>query len=341
MMLDTATDFTWVPCGSSEGDPIFISTSSQSFSPLSCNALACWFPREDGSILISCSSQYICQYSFTYTNINQPRGYFASDVINFPQTNYPGYRITFGCRSNSTELTGVLGLNLGMLSFVKQSNIPRFSYCIPGHKPQARGTLVIGNNPNSASLKYTRLQSIGNKNLPYYDYDAYSLKIQGIMVGNRVLSILSSVFEPGHMGAGQTIISSATLFTHLVMDAYREVRREFLRQNWKLVSKVSTMYAGLGGLDLCFELGSAGSNYIEGLSGVVLVFDGGVELRVEKDKLLAELEPGLWCFTFGGTDLVGLRASIIGTYHQQDLWVEYDIDGAAIGFAPADCSKLS
>ncbi|KAF3795288.1 Microtubule-associated protein 70-2 [Nymphaea thermarum] len=285
------------------------------------------------------SNQYICQYSFTYTDINQPRGYFASDVINFPQTNYPGYRTTFGCRSNSTELTGVLGLNLGMLSFVKQSNIPRFSYCIPGHKPQVRGTLIIGYNPNSASLKYTRLQSIGNKNLPYYDYDAYSLKIQGIMVGNRVLNISSSVFEPEGMGAGQTFISSSTLFTHLVMGAYREVRREFLRQNWKLVSKVSTMYAGLGGLDLCFELGSAGSNYIQGLSGVVLVFDGGVELRVEKDKLLAELEPGLWCFTFGGTDLVGLRASIIGTYHQQDLWVEYDIDGAAIGFAPADCSK--
>ncbi|CAN6478206.1 unnamed protein product [Victoria cruziana] len=339
MMLDTASDLTWVPCGSGEGDRIFIPSSSQSFSPLGCSAAACWFPREDGSILISCSNQYICQYSFSYTNTNQPVGYFALDVINFPRTSYPGYRITFGCRSNSTELTGVLGLNLGTLSFAKQSNIPRFSYCIPRNKPRVPGTLIIGNNPSSTSFKYTKLQRMAIRNLPYYDYGAYSLKIQGIMVGNRILNISSSVFETSGMGAGQTIISSAALFTHLVMDAYREVRREFLRQNWKLVSKVSTMYAGLGGLDLCFELGLEGSNYTEGLSGVVLLFDGGVELRVERDKLLAELEPGLWCFTFGGTDLVGLRSTIIGTYHQQDVWVEYDIDRAAVGFAPADCSK--
>lgn len=43
----------------------------------------------------------------------------------------------------------------------------------------------------------------------------------------------------------------------------------------------------------------------------------------------------------GNADLAGISAFVIGHHHQQNLWVEYDLDNARLGFAPVRCDLAS
>ncbi|KAL0724847.1 hypothetical protein Bca4012_039446 [Brassica carinata] len=72
------------------------------------------------------------------------------------------------------------------------------------------------------------------------------------------------------------------------------------------------------------------------LPTVSLMFRGA-ELTVSGEKLLYQV-PGLgsdqkYCFTFGNSDLAGFEVFIIGNVHQQNVWMEYDIANAQVGFA--------
>ena len=46
----------------------------------------------------------------------------------------------------------------------------------------------------------------------------------------------------------------------------------------------------------------------------------------------------IYCFTFGNSDLVPVEANIIGNHHQQNLWIEYDVQNSRIGFAQTRCN---
>ena len=43
------------------------------------------------------------------------------------------------------------------------------------------------------------------------------------------------------------------------------------------------------------------------------------------------------CLTFGSSDMAGMSAYVIGHHHQQNVWVEYDLQNGRVGFAPARC----
>jgi hypothetical protein len=45
----------------------------------------------------------------------------------------------------------------------------------------------------------------------------------------------------------------------------------------------------------------------------------------------------VWCLTFGNSDMAGMSAYVIGHHHQQNVWVEYDLQNSRVGFAPARC----
>jgi hypothetical protein len=196
-------------------------------------------------------------------------------------------------------------------------------------------------------LNYTPLFTIALR-LPYFNRAAYSLRLEGIKVGNSLLPIPKSVFLPDHTGAGQTMIDSGTQFTFLVGEAYAPLKQEFVRQNrGLLMNPMGGNFVFQGALDLCYQR-PASAPFPQTLSPVTLMFDSA-QITVDGHQLLYQIPKSsegsyaangmvIYCFTFGNSDLVPVEANIIGNHHQQNLWIEYDLQNSRIGFARARCN---
>lgn len=253
-----------------------------------------------------------------------------------------------GFSSNSDEdmkTTGLMGMNRGSLSFVSQMNFPKFSYCISGS--DFSGILLLGNNNFTwlMPLNYTPLIQISIP-LPYFDRAAYTVRLQGIRVSEKVLPLPKSILEPDHTGAGQTMVDSGTQFTFLLGPAYNALRNEFLNQtNGYLRVLDDPNFVFQGAMDLCY-LVPLNQTSFSVLPSVSILF-GGAEMSISGDKLLYRV-PGeirgndsVYCLTFGNSDLLGIEAYVIGHHHQQNVWMEFDLEKSRIGFAQVRCDLAS
>ncbi|XVE52644.1 hypothetical protein DITRI_Ditri02bG0139200 [Diplodiscus trichospermus] len=129
-----------------------------------------------------------------------------------------------------TRVSGrIIGMNHGSLSFVSQMGFPKFSYCISGF--DSSGVLLLGDARFSwlKDLNYTPLIQISDT-LPYFDRVAYTVQLEGIKVGNKMLDQPRSAFFLNHTGAGQTMVDSDPQFTFLLGPVYTALRNEFLQQ---------------------------------------------------------------------------------------------------------------
>ncbi|KAJ0987795.1 hypothetical protein J5N97_006151 [Dioscorea zingiberensis] len=173
--------------------------------------------------------------------------------------------------------------------------------------------------------------------LPYFDRVAYSVQLEGIKVGSKLLPIPKSVLVPDHTGAGQTMVDSGSHFTFLLGPAYAALRTEFLNQTRGILTLLNEPdFVFQGAFDLCFRMPERSP--IPRLPEVVLMFRGA-EMSVTGDRLLYRVAgekrgmDAVWCFTFGNSDLVPLAAYVIGHHHQQNVWVEYDLENGRVGTA--------
>lgn len=96
-----------------------------------------------------------------------------------------------------------------------------------------------------------------------------------------------------------------------------------------------------GAFDTCFEIRDAAVD-VRGLRvpDVDLVLRGA-EVKVTRERLLYRVGGGIWCLTFGNSDLVPMEAYVIGHHHQMNVWVEYDLERARVGFGPVQCDLAS
>lgn len=170
--------------------------------------------------------------------------------------------------------------------------------------------------------------------MPNFDPLAYTVVMQGIRIGGKKLNIPPSVFLPDASGAGQTMIDSGSDFTFLVDEAYNKVREEIVRLVGPKIKK-GYVYGGMS--DMCFD-----GNTMEigrQIGNMVFEFDKGVEIVVEKERVLAEVGGGVQCIGIGRSEILGTASNIIGNFHQQNLWVEFDLAKRRVGFGRADCSR--
>lgn len=250
-----------------------------------------------------------------------------------------------GSSSNPDEdskTTGLIGMNRGSLSFINQMGYQKFSYCISGRDPS--GVLLFGEAkfPWLKPLNYTPLIQISTP-LPYFDRVAYTVQLEGIRVGNKMLALPKDVFVPDHTGAGQTMVDSGTQFTFLLGPAYTVLRNEFLKQTSGILSVLDDPnFVFQGAMDLCYRVAPTRPK----LPTVTLIFRG-LEMSVSDERLLYRV-PGMIrggknvdCFTFGNSDLLGVEAYIIGHHHQQDQWIEYDLANSRFGLAEIRCDLAS
>lgn len=172
--------------------------------------------------------------------------------------------------------------------------------------------------------------------MPNLDPLAYTLPMQGIKIGGKRLNIRPSVFRPDAGGSGQTMIDSGSEFTFLVDAAYNIVREEVIRT---VGNKIKKGYVYGGVADMCFD-----GNAIEIgrlIGNLVLEFERGVEIVVPKERVLADVGGGVHCVGIGRSERLGAASNIIGNFHQQNLWVEFDLANRRVGFGAADCSRLA
>ncbi|KAJ3682714.1 hypothetical protein LUZ60_012941 [Juncus effusus] len=355
MVLDTGSELSWLVCNSSYNDS-FKSFSSHTFNRIPCNSAICRNQSRDLPIPPSCDqTTQTCHVSISYADMSTSSGVLSSDQFHISNagTNSTLQPVLFGCMdstydSTQTFTTGLLGMNRGSLSFVTQTGIKRFSYCISDRDDS--GILLLGGLPNSSlpftlPLNYTPLIQISLP-LPYFDRVAYSVQLEGIRVANTILPIPKSVLVPDHTGAGQTMVDSGTQFTFLLGEAYTALKNEFLKQTKNLLPFLNEPdYVFQGAFDTCFKLPQNKIPYLE-LPEVGLVLRDA-EVRITGERLLYRVpnenrgSDAVWCFTFGNSDLVPISAFIIGHHHQQNVWVEYDLENGRLGFAPVRCDLAS
>ncbi|XP_020577718.1 aspartic proteinase PCS1-like [Phalaenopsis equestris] len=342
MVLDTGSELSWLLCNSST-DYSFHPLSSSSFSFIPCSSPTC-------QSYVPCDPSSRCQISLSYADGSTSDGLLASDLFLLPVHKFAAFgciNTSFSSSVSDQTAVGLLGMNQGPLSFITQTSIRRFSYCIPA-AAEAAGVLLLGDADLNfvPHLNYTPLFQISLP-LPYFDRVAYSVQLEGIRVAGNLLPIPKSVLVPDHTGAGQTIVDSGTQFTFLLGSAYSALKIEFLRRTKGVLKELEEPdFVYQGAFDACFLIPSLRATPPEGIPAVSLVLPGA-EVVVGGQRLLYRVAgerrggDSVWCLTFGNADLVPIEAYVIGHHHQQDLWVEYDLDRGRVGFGPVRCELAS
>ncbi|XP_051131431.1 aspartic proteinase PCS1-like isoform X1 [Andrographis paniculata] len=349
MVLDTGSELPWLQCNTTRKDrPVFDPNRSLSYTPIPCTSSTCTSQTRDLSIPASCDSKNLCHAVLSYADASSSEGNLATDYFAIGGSRFNG--TIFGCMDSGfsnnldedSKTTGLMGMNRGSLSFVSQMGLKKFSYCISGS--DFSGILLFGDSNFTwlLPLNYTPLIQISTP-LPYFDRAAYTVQLEGIKVSETLLQLPKSVFEPDHTGAGQTMVDSGTQFTFLLGPAYTALKNEFINQTARILRVLEDPdFVFQGAFDLCFRVPLNSTAFPKPLPSVSLVFNGA-EITVSGDRLLYRA-PGevrgndsVHCFTFGNSDLLGIEAYIIGHHHQQNVWMEFDLEKSRIGVAQVRC----
>lgn len=130
------------------------------------------------------------------------------------------------------------------------------------------------------------------------------------------------------------MIDSGTEYTFLVEAAYAKIREEVVRLAGP---KLKKGYVYGGSLDMCFDGDVTETG--RSIGDMAFEFENGVEIVINKERVLDEVGGGVHCVAIGRSEALGVTSNIIGNFHQQNLWVEFDMNSRQIGFGAADCSK--
>lgn len=341
MVLDTGSQLSWIKCHKKAPAPpttSFDPSRSSSFSVLPCTHPLCKPRAVDFTLPTDCDQNRLCHYSYFYADGTFAEGNLVKEKFTFSasQSTLP---LVLGCAKDSSEDKGILGMNLGRLSFASQAKISKFSYCVPTRGSQVgytpTGSFYLGENPNSAGLRYVSFLTFPqSQRSPNLDPLAYSVPMQGVRIQGKRLDIPPSAFRPDASGSGQTIVDSGSEFTYLVDVAYNKVKEEIVRLAGPRMKK-GYVYGGVA--DMCFDGNAMEVGRLIG--DMVFEFEKGVEILIEKERVLADVGGGVHCVGIGRSEMLGLASNIFGNFHQQNLWVEFDLTSRRVGFGKADCSR--
>ncbi|XP_076929692.1 aspartic proteinase PCS1-like [Bidens hawaiensis] len=338
MVLDTGSQLSWIQCHNKTPTKSFDPSLSSSFSILPCNHPICKPRVPDFTLPTTCDQNRFCHYSYFYADGTLAEGNLVREKITYSryQSTQP---VALGCATASKDTEGILGMNLGRLSFASQAKISKFSYCTPTRqingKVKSTGAFYLGQNPYSKTFKYVNILTFPeSQRSPNFDPFAYTVGMEGIRIGGKRLNIPPSVFRPDAGGSGQTMIDSGTDYTYLVDAAYIKIREEIVRIAG---SRLKKGYVYRGSLDLCFNGNAVEIGRLIG--NMVFEFGKGVEVVIGKERVLDDIGRGISCLGIGRSERLGVPSNIIGNFHQQNQWVEFDIVNRKVGFGGADCSR--
>ncbi|GLJ14276.1 hypothetical protein SUGI_0229510 [Cryptomeria japonica] len=248
----------------------------------------------------------------------------------------PVEKFVFGCANAVSGIIqllsepGLVGFGRDPLSFVSQTATlydSTFSYCLPSlFSSDFTGSLLLGKGALSApGLHFAPLLS----NARYHYF--YYVGLNGISVGDELVSIPAGTFTFNNSTGRGSIIDSGTVSTRLVEPAYNPMRDSFRRQLSNM-----TMASPSSPFDTCYNNPSSDVEF----PLITLHFDDNLDftLPVENTLIPGNDDGSVLCLAFalppGGGDAI---FSIIGNYQQQNFRIVHDVTGSRLGIAREDC----
>ncbi|AES99398.2 aspartic protease family protein, putative [Medicago truncatula] len=322
MVLDTGSELSWLHCKKLPNlNFIFNPLVSSSYTPTPCTSPICTTQTRDLINPVSCDANKLCHIIVSYADSSSMGATLP------PRLSSLEAPLNVECSGDEdSKTTGLMGMDLGSLSFSNQMRLPKFSYCISNK--DSTGVLVlenIANPPRLGPLHYTPLVKKTTP-LPYFNRFAYTVQLEGIRVSEKLLPLpkirlftRSHWSGSNHGGFGYPIHISTPTGLHCFKERIRNPNQKY----------TNTFRVPIG-------------STLPVLPVVTLMFDGA-ELRVTGERLLykvsnvAKSNSWIYCFTFGNSDLLGIEAFIIGHHHQRNVWMEYDLANSRIGFSDTNC----
>ncbi|KAI3951612.1 hypothetical protein MKX01_018728 [Papaver californicum] len=340
-IMDTGSDLIWTQCKPctdcyKQPTPIFDPSKSSSFSKLSCTNNLC------RALTSSMCSNDACKYLYAYGDDSTTQGIMASETFTFGDSSSKDKsssisipKVGFGCGNDNegggfTQGAGLVGLGRGPLSFVSQLGTGKFSYCLNSIDSTQTSSLLFGSlanlvNTTTSDDEIQTTPLIKNPSQPSF----YYLGLEGITVGETLLSIPKSTFQLKPSGSGGFIIDSGTTITYLQKTGFNAVKKAFVSQMKLTVAADSST-----GLDLCFNLPTDVSEI--DVPKLIFHFKGADLDLPGNNYMIADSDLGLVCLAMGASN--GL--SIFGNVQQQNMLILHDLEKEVMSFVPTKCDQL-
>ncbi|KAI4310595.1 hypothetical protein MLD38_035563 [Melastoma candidum] len=364
LVFDTGSSLVWFPCtsrylcsrcsftGVSKVRP-FIPHLSSSARIVGCSNQKCgWF--FGGNVASQCGHcgtqanctcpPYIIEYGSGSTG-----GILLTDTVTFPRGKAEA-GILVGCSVSSVrQPAGIAGFGRAKESLPAQLGARRFSYCLQSRKfddTPVSSKLVLETGPGrsgrkSAGTSYTPFLRNPDKSIPAFQ-EFYYVLLWKVVVGSKQLKLPYKFLVPGADGNGGTIVDSGTTFTFMEKPIFEIVAKEIEAQMGEHRRSIATEMKT--GLWPCFNISRTKKVQFPGLG---FRFKGGAEMALPQENYFALVgDTGDICFTVVTNDGTGPEsgggsgpAIILGSFQQQNFYVEYDLENKRLGFRKQNCIK--
>ncbi|XP_050382146.1 probable aspartyl protease At4g16563 [Argentina anserina] len=355
-VMDTGSSLVWFPCTSRyvcsrcsfpnidpSHIPAFIPKLSSSSRIVGCKNPKCaWVFGPEINTKCPNSSQacptYVIQYGSGTT-----AGKLLSESLDFPDKVVPNFFV--GCSFLSIrQPAGIAGFGRGPQSLPAQMGLSKFSYCLVSRRfddTPVSSDLVLstGNDDGADDISYTPFQkNPGAANTAYREY--YYLLLRRVIVGKKPVKIPYKYLVPGEDDNGGTIVDSGSTFTFMERPVFEAVAEAFAAQMEKYTR--ARDIENRTGLKPCFDISKEDKVDFPEL---VFQFKGGAKMALPLNNYFALVtSDGVVCLTIvtdgaAGPGVAAGPAVILGSFQQQNFYVEYDLERERFGFRKQNCKK--
>ncbi|KAK8477306.1 hypothetical protein V6N13_059676 [Hibiscus sabdariffa] len=283
---------------------------------------------------------YIIQYGLGSTG-----GLLLVENLVFPQKTFQDFLVGCSVFSNR-QPAGIAGFGRSPESLPSQLGLKKFSYCLVSRQFDDTGIssnmlLETGSGTGDAKtpgLSYTPFyKNQATSNLAFKEY--YYVTLRKIVVGNKHVKVPYSFLVPGSDGNGGTIVDSGSTFTFMERPVFELVSKEFEKQmgNYSRAREVENM----SGLGPCFNI--SGYKSVEAPE-LTFQFKGGAKMVLPLTNYFSLVgDDNVVCLTVITDNVVaqgsqGGPAIILGSFQQQNYYIEFDLANDRFGFAKKLCA---
>ncbi|KAH1090360.1 hypothetical protein J1N35_017617 [Gossypium stocksii] len=283
---------------------------------------------------------YLIQYGLGST-----AGLLLVENLVFPQKTFQDFLVGCSILSNR-QPAGIAGFGRSAKSLPSQLGLKKFSYCLVSRRFDDTGVssnmlLETGSGSGDAKtpgLSYTPFYRNQVASNPAFK-EFYYVTLRKILVGDKHVKVPYSCLVPGSDGNGGTIVDSGSTFTFMERPVFEVVSKEFEKQmgNYRRAREIEN----ISGLAPCFNISGYTSIKFPELS---FQFKGGAKMALPLVNYFSFVgDDKVACLMIVSDNVVGQGshsgpAIILGSFQQQNYYIEFDMANDRFGWAERSCA---